>query len=109
MNTNFRAKRRERDNARKAQSRRWYYEKADWIVSDEIEDEELDLTEDEVILEQSLEVPTVKVVAGDTGGDHETCPVCMEQFSQVFKQVEFCLFIYFILSSMKNEFLSIFY
>ena len=43
-----RAKRRERDNARKAQSRRWYYEKADWIVSDEIEDEELDLSEEEV-------------------------------------------------------------
>ena len=57
----FRAKRRERDNARKAQSRRWYYEKADWIVSDEIEDDELDLSEEEVILEQSLEVPTVKV------------------------------------------------
>ena len=57
----YRAKRRERDNARKAQSRRWYYEKADWIVSDEIEDEELDLSEEEVILEQSLEVPTVKV------------------------------------------------
>ena len=35
-------KRREKDNAKRAQSRRWYFEKADWIVSDEIEDENTD-------------------------------------------------------------------
>merc|ERR1711970_1576774 len=83
LDWHFRAKRRERDNARKAQSRRWYYEKAEWIMSDEIEDEELDLSEEEVILEQSMEVPTVRVGAGESA---ETCPVCLEQFNQVYKQ-----------------------
>jgi len=88
LDWHFRAKRRERDNARKAQSRRWYYEKAEWIMSDEIEDEELDLSEEEVILEQSMEVPTVRVgtaESADTIG-HDTCPVCLEQFNQVYKQ-----------------------
>jgi len=42
----FKIKRREKNNARKAQSRRWY--KVDWIVCDEIEDEDADLTEEEL-------------------------------------------------------------
>ena len=33
-------KRRERDNARKAQSRQWYFARIDWIISEEIEDDE---------------------------------------------------------------------
>ena len=39
LDWHFRMKRREKDNARKAESRRWYFEKIDWIISDEIEDE----------------------------------------------------------------------
>ena len=39
LDWHFRMKRREKDNAKKAESKRWYFEKIDWIVSDEIEDE----------------------------------------------------------------------
>ena len=48
------------------------------------------MTEEEIILEQSLEVPTVAVkrVEGKEGGKgEETCPVCMELFNQIYKQV----------------------
>jgi len=87
LDWHFRAKRRERDNAKKAQSRRWYYEKNDWIVSDEIEDDEQDMTEEEIILEQSLEVPTV-AARREEGKAEETCPVCYELFNQIYKQGE---------------------
>lgn len=87
LDWHFRAKRRERDNARKAQSRRWYYEKNDWIVSDEIEDDEQEMTEEEIILEQSFEIPTIPVKTDGSGGEEE-CPVCLEQFNQVYKQGE---------------------
>ena len=40
LDWHFRMKRRERDNARKAQSRMWYFERIDWIISEEIEDYE---------------------------------------------------------------------
>ncbi len=40
LDWHFRMKRREKDNARKAQSRAWYFERMDWIISDEVEDEE---------------------------------------------------------------------
>ena len=39
LDWHFRVKRREKDNAKKAESRRWYFEKVDWIVSDEIEED----------------------------------------------------------------------
>ena len=39
LDWHFRVKRREKDNAKKAESRRWYFEKVDWIISDEVEDE----------------------------------------------------------------------
>jgi len=32
-------KRREKDNVKKAESRRWYFEKAQWIISDEVDEE----------------------------------------------------------------------
>merc|ERR1712073_212986 len=49
LDWHFRMKRREKDNAKRAQSRKWYFEKADWIVCDEIEDENADesIEEDE--------------------------------------------------------------
>ena len=40
LDWHFRMKRRERDNARKAQSRLWYFERIDWIISEEIEDDD---------------------------------------------------------------------
>jgi hypothetical protein len=38
LDWHFRMKRREKENARKAQSRTWYFERMDWINSDEIVD-----------------------------------------------------------------------
>lgn len=39
LDWHFRMKRREKDNAKRAESRPWYFERMDWIISDEIEDE----------------------------------------------------------------------
>merc|ERR1740128_1602794 len=86
LDWHFRVKRREKDNARKAQSRKWYFEKRDWIVSDEIEDEAEDLTEEELVAEEELVIPTV-AVEGDKKEKH-VCPVCREEFDTFYKQVE---------------------
>ena len=40
LDWHFRMRRRERDNAKKAQSRMWYFERIDWIISEEIEDDQ---------------------------------------------------------------------
>ena len=45
-----------------------------------------DMTEEEIILEQSLEVPTV-AARREEGKAEETCPVCYELFNQIYKQV----------------------
>ena len=42
------------------------------------------MTEEEIILEQSFEIPTIPV---KPGGGEEECPACLEQFNQVYKQV----------------------
>ena len=76
-------KRREKDNARRAQSRKWYFEKVDWIMSDEIEDEVEEIEED-MIAEEEMVISTVAVKEGDNGS---TCPVCREEFEQIYKQV----------------------
>jgi len=38
LDWHFRQNRRDRDNTRKAQSRKWYYDVSDWIQFEEIED-----------------------------------------------------------------------
>ena len=76
-------KRREKDNAKRAQSRKWYFEKADWIVCDEIEDENADESIEEEEKEEEIVISTVAVVEGQ----NKVCPVCREEFSQFFKQV----------------------
>ena len=45
------------------------------------------MTEEDIILEQSMEIPTVAARgAGNQEGGEETCPVCTEVFSQVYRQ-----------------------
>jgi len=83
LDWHFRIKRREKDNARKAQSRRWYFEKIDWIVCDEIEDEDADMTEEELKDEEDIKIETLPIGAEQV---KDPCPVCMEQFDQFFKQ-----------------------
>ena len=101
LDWHFRVKRREKDNARKAQSRygqssssswqsssmfrKWYFEKRDWIVSDEIEDEAEEMTEDELVAEEEIVIPTVAVE--DEKKENSICPVCRESFDTFYKQV----------------------
>ena len=78
-------KRREKDNAKRAQSRKWYFEKNDWIESDEIEDEATEeKLEEEEKEEEEIVIKTVPV--GD-GQKNTCCPVCREDFDQFYKQV----------------------
>merc|ERR1719154_83935 len=85
LDWHFRMKRREKDNAKRAQSRKWYLEKVDWIMSDEIEDEAAeDLTEEDLIAEEEIVISTVAVVEGE--GNTSVCPVCREEFDQFYKQ-----------------------
>ena len=80
-----RMKRREKDNAKRAQSRKWYFEKNDWIESDEIEDEATDeKLEEEEKEEEEIVIKTVPVGEGQK---NTCCPVCREDFDQFYKQV----------------------
>merc|ERR1712048_664107 len=83
LDWHFRIKRREKDNAKRAQSRKWYFEKADWIVSDEIEDEAEETTEEE---EKEEEIVISTVAVGDSDLKNLTCPVCGDEFGQFYKQ-----------------------
>jgi hypothetical protein len=54
-------------------------------VSDEIEDEAEEMTEEEIVAEQELVIPTV-AVEGDKK-ENSVCPVCREEFDTFYKQV----------------------
>ena len=85
LDWHFRMKRREKDNAKKAKSREWYYERIDWIVSEEIEDEEKgdgEGIDGKTSPDSQAEIPTVAILESDSG----TCPTCREEFEQFFKQ-----------------------
>jgi len=84
LDWHFRTKRREKDNAKRAQSRKWYFEKADWIVSDEIEDENADDTMEEE--EKEAEEIVISTVAVSKGEEVGVCPVCREEFDQFYNQ-----------------------
>merc|ERR1711990_306676 len=86
LDWHFRAKRREKDNARKAQSRKWYFEKRDWIVSDEVEDETEEMIEEELVAEEEMVIPTVAVAGNNK--ENTVCPVCREEFDTFYKQGE---------------------
>ena len=81
----YRVKRREKDLAKKAQSRKWYFEKNDWIICDEIEDENNDEAPEEEEKEQEVEISTVAV--SQSSEMKSVCPVCREDFDVFYKQV----------------------
>jgi len=85
LDWHFRVKRREKDNARRAQSRKWYFEKVDWIVCDEIEDEP-ELPEETAEEQDDIVISTVAVGEGER--NNSACPVCREEFDQFYKQAE---------------------
>ena len=64
-----------------------------------------DMTEEEIILEQSLEVPTV-AARREEGKAEETCPVCYELFNQIYKQVSGIPFQKYFFSPFYLNFLS---
>ncbi|XP_059080706.1 uncharacterized protein LOC131878647 [Tigriopus californicus] len=93
LDWHFRMNRREKDNARKAQSRKWYFERMDWIISDEIEvAEDKDLTEAELrgsanTSPEPEKIPTVPVSEDSVKREGEgSCSICKEEFDQFFKE-----------------------
>ena len=85
LDWHFRLKKREKENHKRAQSRRWYLEQRDWIISNEIDDNLNEaFEEDGDNAEQSeAEIPTVPASANP---DENRCPVCHEDFDQLFKE-----------------------
>lgn len=96
LDWHYRQNRRERDSARRAQSRKWYYSVADWIQFEEIEnlDErdkswfetqqmEIDSTNDES--NQRSASPLPSCIAGPN--DHnKTCDMCHDPFETFYNE-----------------------
>jgi pre-mRNA cleavage complex 2 protein Pcf11 len=85
LDWHFRMKRREKENAKRAQSRKWYFEQADWIISDEIEDN-VNVALDEELAAAESNKPEIPTVPASTDTNENTCPVCHEEFDQFFKE-----------------------
>ncbi|GLH15248.1 Uncharacterized protein GBIM_19614 [Gryllus bimaculatus] len=92
LDWHFRQNRRDRDNTRKAQSRKWYYDISDWIQFEEIEDleeraqswfETQQAAEGRSEEKESIEVPSVP--AGDSAED-TACDVCHDKFEQFYNE-----------------------
>ena len=83
LDWHFRIKRREKENAKKAESRRWYFEKIDWIISDEIEDEK-DVEDD--LKSRTGSPDEISVVPASSNQEENMCPICHEEFDQFYKQ-----------------------
>lgn len=96
LDWHFRQNRRDRDSTRRAHSRRWYYDVADWIQYEEIEDLdergrnwfetqqlELDLANDDSA--QRNESPVPSCIAGPDDVD-KTCDMCHDQFETFYNE-----------------------
>lgn len=96
LDWHYRQNRRERDSARKAQSRKWYYSVADWIQYEEIENVEereknwfeTQQTEVDSANEESNQrtaSPPPSCVAGPD--DHnKTCDICHDPFETFYNE-----------------------
>jgi len=91
LDWHFRMKRREKEAAKKAQSRKWFFPKDDWIISEEIEDIDEEEAEDrEKVGEEDVELPCVAVEEyALVDGEKPVCPVCKEEFEEFFKDGEY--------------------
>lgn len=92
LDWHFRMNRREKDGAKKAISRRWYYEIEDWIQFEEFEDVEERVPsyfemQAEDTQPEAVEVPPVISVPA-TSDDQECCPVCCERFQLFWVEEE---------------------
>ncbi len=95
LDWHFRMKRREKDNAKRAQSRKWYFELNNWIVSEEIEDAEKNALADNANAGDADRGntpdgnPSAPVSENEAVRAAEsTCPVCNEKFEEFFKEEE---------------------
>ncbi len=110
LDWHFRMNRRGKEN--RTQSRKWYFEREDWIISDEIEDDDkgktfphaieyaltfcfffflLDLAEGENRSDgdrsSPANLPSVAVSDDEKKKKEEgVCPVCKEEFDQFYKE-----------------------
>lgn len=96
LDWHYRQNRRERDSARRAHSRKWYYEVSDWIQYEEIENLEereknwfeTQQTEQDSTNEESNQrtnSPLPSCVAGQ-GDDDKRCDMCHDQFETFFHE-----------------------
>ncbi|XP_015603412.1 uncharacterized protein LOC107271676 isoform X2 [Cephus cinctus] len=96
LDWHFRQNRRERDSARKAHSRPWYYDVSDWIQFEEIEDledraqswfeTEKQTAESEGAAAEDSPQETVQPSV-PTGSDEESrCQVCHDAFEQFYNE-----------------------
>lgn len=94
LDWHFRANRRDKDGARKAFSRKWFYEVEDWIQFEEIEDLEeraRSFFEQQATVEQDqssnspMAIKSVPASGDETGN---TCAVCEEAFQLFWAEEE---------------------
>ncbi|XP_066998871.2 uncharacterized protein [Anabrus simplex] len=92
LDWHFRQNRRDRDNTRKAQSRKWYYDISDWIQFEEIEDleeraqswfETQQAAEGRMEEKEPVEIPSVP--AGENA-EETFCDVCHDKFEQFYNE-----------------------
>lgn len=96
LDWHFRQNRRDRDSARRAHSRRWYYDVADWIQYEEIEDLdereknwfETQQSEMEPNNEDSAHAPESAMQSCVAGPDDvdRTCDMCHDQFETFYNE-----------------------
>lgn len=96
LDWHYRQNRRDRDSARSAHSRKWYYDVSDWIQYEEIENLEereknwfeTQQTEQDSTNEESNQrtnSPLPSCVAGQDG-DNKICDMCHDQFETFFHE-----------------------
>uniref|UniRef100_A0A1Q3FY43 Pre-mRNA cleavage complex 2 protein Pcf11 n=1 Tax=Culex tarsalis TaxID=7177 RepID=A0A1Q3FY43_CULTA len=97
LDWHFRQNRRDRDSARKAHSRKWYYDVSDWIQYEEIEDleereknwfetqqtEQTEFNGDGETGGRSVESPLPSCPAG-TDEEDKRCHMCHDEFEQFY-------------------------
>ncbi|KAM7300430.1 pre-mRNA cleavage complex 2 protein Pcf11 isoform X4 [Ixodes scapularis] len=94
LDWHFRANRRDKDGARKAFSRKWFYEMEDWIQFEEIEDLEeraRSFFEQQATVEQdqsSNSPVAIKSVPASGDETENTCAVCEEAFQLFWVEEE---------------------
>ncbi|XP_067140443.1 pre-mRNA cleavage complex 2 protein Pcf11 [Centruroides vittatus] len=93
LDWHFRVNRREKDGAKKAFSRKWFYDVEDWIQFEEIEDLEerarsffeLQADEEQFQIADQTEIPSVPAADNE---EKNSCVVCREHFEQFWVEEE---------------------